>query len=342
MIPRCRFWCVIALTALAPLRAAEVTAVERGRAIFAEALHVDGRAVVAATGEARVPLPSSFVACAQCHGADARGKTEGGVTVVDIRGETLSKPYVVEVASGRRRPAYDATSFFAAIARGIDSAGRPLDPAMPRYELTASEAADVLVYLQQIAQALAAGVSDRVIRIGFLAGDAGQGSASARRDADILRAFFAAENRRGEIFRRRIELVEIDAGARDGDASVLAIIDGAMASRDTAATRESAHASPVLVLRLAADPATRLRRDEFALYPRAVPVQSDAGASNERVRERALLATAALLVEALKNSGRELTHEKLVASLEAMHDFRTEFAPPLSFGPSRHIAVGEP
>ena len=53
----------------------------------------------------------------------------------------------------------------------------------------------------------------------------------------------------------------------------------------------------------------------------------------------AAYAAAKVLVQALKQSGRELTREALRASLESLYEFETGVTPPLTFGRSRRIAA---
>jgi ABC-type branched-subunit amino acid transport system substrate-binding protein len=57
--------------------------------------------------------------------------------------------------------------------------------------------------------------------------------------------------------------------------------------------------------------------------------------------EIAAYATAKLFVEALRRGGRDVTREKLIASLERLYGFATGVTPPLTYGPNRHVgAVG--
>jgi ABC-type branched-subunit amino acid transport system substrate-binding protein len=51
------------------------------------------------------------------------------------------------------------------------------------------------------------------------------------------------------------------------------------------------------------------------------------------------LAAARLLVEALRLSGRNTSRSKFVAALESLHEFRTGYAPPLSFGPRKRVGA---
>jgi len=150
-----------------------------------------------------------LVACINCHGHDARGKTDGGVTTSDIRWDTLAKPYELTLPGGRRRGPYDATLFFAALTRGMDSSGRALDPAMPRYRLSATEASDVVAYLQQVGRPVDEGVTDAIVRIGFSVPADAALAATAEQDRSLLVAWLERVNRQGGVFRRRLELVAV-------------------------------------------------------------------------------------------------------------------------------------
>jgi ABC-type branched-subunit amino acid transport system substrate-binding protein len=55
----------------------------------------------------------------------------------------------------------------------------------------------------------------------------------------------------------------------------------------------------------------------------------------------ATYATVKVFVEALRRSGRDLTREKAIASLEHLYGFATELVPPITYGPNRHVgAIG--
>src|SRR5438874_2328955 len=62
-------------------------------------------ATLGADGAARID--AAAVPCASCHGADGRGKPEGGARPSDLRQAMLTKPYEVAAAGGRRRGPYD-------------------------------------------------------------------------------------------------------------------------------------------------------------------------------------------------------------------------------------------
>ena len=51
------------------------------------------------------------------------------------------------------------------------------------------------------------------------------------------------------------------------------------------------------------------------------------------------LAAARLLVEALRQSGRNTSRERLVSALESVREFHTGYSPPLTFGPRRRVGA---
>ncbi len=60
-----------------------------------------------------------------------------------------------------------------------------------------------------------------------------------------------------------------------------------------------------------------------------------------RAAEIAAYATVKLFVEGLRRGGRDLTRERLIASLEHLYGFATGVTPTLTYGPNRHVgAVG--
>jgi ABC-type branched-subunit amino acid transport system substrate-binding protein/mono/diheme cytochrome c family protein len=458
--------------AQSPLTDAEL----RGQRLYLEGLRADGQPLAATSGDAGVALPLAFVACANCHGRDGRGKTEAGTTVPDIRWETLSKPYTLTLATGRSRPPYEATTFFAALTQGVDSAGRPLDAAMPRFQLSAPEATDLLAWLKQIATAPATGVTDEVIRVGALLPADPALAAEGERDRQLFAACCDDLDRAGGLYRRRLELVPIgDSPATWAGPPVLALL----ASTGSAAAGRASEAARLPLLCAVASPGGDHSRYVFSVYPGAaeraralarfaltrwsgpphlallyrerttlpavreailaatrslavvdtVPLLSadatigpdpdavaqtlqatevqgvfllgapgdfaevlargarrgwhplqfwlesppSAGSGDDQAfatrpnlptdlapeapatfrrwlrqhdlperdlpRQMAVAATAQTLFEALKQTGRELTREKLVDTLDTLHDFRSGLSPPIGFSPRRHLGI---
>lgn len=116
-----------------------------GKSIFEQGIGRDGREIGGRI-HGTVILRGQAVACASCHGNDARGGGEAFVRAPDIRWHTLSKPFAPRRV-GEPRPAYDRLTFERAIYHGIASNDVPLDPAMPRFDLSQDETSALLQYL---------------------------------------------------------------------------------------------------------------------------------------------------------------------------------------------------
>ncbi len=136
----------------------------------------------------RVETRASMLACASCHGSQAQGRTEAGITVPALPGE------------------YDEDRFARAVTEGIGQDGRMLHPAMPSYRFTREQLADLLLYLRSLtSNGLAVpGVTSETVTIGFVEG---HDNALAAAVGKILQAKFAAANREGGIYGRRLELL---------------------------------------------------------------------------------------------------------------------------------------
>jgi len=107
----------------------------------------DGAALFAGEGLAarlptmgNLPLEGGAAGCGRCHGEDARGRADGGVPAPAIRWRVLAAPSAA-------RPGYDAGALRRALNEGVDPAGRPLHPFMPRYAVTAAQAAALAGHL---------------------------------------------------------------------------------------------------------------------------------------------------------------------------------------------------
>ncbi len=78
-------------------------------------------------------------------------------------------------------------------------------------------------------------------------------------------------------------------------------------------------------------------------FPPSPPVESFETHAMTPAQRRACsasrLTSAAIMIEALKRSGRELSREKLIAALESMYEFQTSFALPVTFGINRRAAT---
>lgn len=67
--------------------------------------------------------------------------------------------------------------------------------------------------------------------------------------------------------------------------------------------------------------------------------RSGSAGTQHLAAQMAALNAAAVLVEALRRAGRDLTRERLVQALESLSRFETGFGPPVSFGPGLRIGA---
>jgi mono/diheme cytochrome c family protein len=206
---------------------------------------------LATTIKARVgtpPIEASAVllACANCHGSDARGKTEGAVVTSDITWEALTKPYGVSHPSGRTHPPYTERLLVRAVSLGIDPAGNPLHAAMPRFQMSHTDIDALTQYLKHLSTDVASGSSDSEIRLGTVVPATGPFAKAGDAAKAVLAAYFDALNAQGGIYGRKLELsvAQIGGIASDTkrsvdtflqDAAPFAMVGGLLAGTDNEA-----------------------------------------------------------------------------------------------------------
>ncbi len=121
-----------------------VAGVALGERIFQTGTDENGR-LIARSGF--TGMMGSVVACASCHGSDARGRTiqmmMGRIEAPDIRWSTLTAP-----PADPADKAFDPDSFFLAVTQGIDPTGTTLKVFMPRWQLTRVETDALVEYLK--------------------------------------------------------------------------------------------------------------------------------------------------------------------------------------------------
>lgn len=140
---------------------------DRGREIYLHGRSSRG-AITAVVSEGSVEVPAAAMPCGSCHGANGRGKTEGGVTPARIDWETLTR----DLDDGERhRPRYSESLLRRAITMGIDSGAKKLQTVMPRYRMRRDDIDDLVAYLKKLGSIAPPGVHDDVVRIGVAARD---------------------------------------------------------------------------------------------------------------------------------------------------------------------------
>jgi ABC-type branched-subunit amino acid transport system substrate-binding protein len=187
--------------------AAEPDVVALGRRIFVEGHNERGEPIRALLGTPPSALAGAAVACGNCHGADGRGRPEGGVVPPDITWPELTKPYGHVRSGGRAHGPYDERSFARAVTEGLDPAGQRIEASMPRYSLSAGELAALAAYLKQLPLQRDPGIADATLRLGTILPDSGPGADTAAAMRSLLHAAIADLNERGGIHGRALELV---------------------------------------------------------------------------------------------------------------------------------------
>ena len=185
----------------------------RGKEIYLLGTSKSGKDILAYIGDSSLEVPGSSMACANCHGMAGHGKPEGGIDPSNITWEALTKPYGITHSSGRKHPAYTARALELAITRGVDPGGNKLLNAMPRYQMTKEDLADLVVYLKRLGTDLDPGISENQIAIGSTLPATGPLAEMGAAVKDIVNAYFAEVNSQGGIYNRRLELKVSETGS---------------------------------------------------------------------------------------------------------------------------------
>ena len=178
-----------------------------GRRLYLEGITPSGEPLSALVGFGQTPLKGQAVACGNCHGADGRGRAEGGVLPSEIRWEELTKPYGHVHSSGRKHGPFTEASFVRAVTEGLDPAGNRLDWAMPRYSLSRADAQALIAHLKALRDEQAPGVGESSLRIGTILPQRGPLAPAAGAMRAALSAYAESVNRAGGLHQRRLELV---------------------------------------------------------------------------------------------------------------------------------------
>ena len=156
------------------------------------------------------PFPANTITCASCHGSDGRGRREGGAVAVDIRHDTITKPYARITESGRSRSPYSDTLLKRAIVEGLDSDGHVLDFTMPRWQMSDRDLADLIAYLDRLGTVNAPGVTADTIRIGTVLDLSGPLAKTGAAVRYVLERVFENVNQGRKVYGRSIELIVAD------------------------------------------------------------------------------------------------------------------------------------
>jgi hypothetical protein len=153
--------------------AADEKQLEIGRRIYNEGLQANGTPL-AGTRFGNTTVTGARVACVDCHRPSGLGQVEGNVAVPPIAGNFLfakrtdkrlvnMDPHVGKVFNQAHDPYTDA-SLASAILNGVNSQGREMSAAMPRYQMSAAELLALTAYLKQLSAQWSPGVTAESIR----------------------------------------------------------------------------------------------------------------------------------------------------------------------------------
>ena len=183
----------------------------RGKAIYLRGESPSGKEITAMVGD--MDLPASTVTCAGCHGPRGEGRTEGGVTAGNLTWADLAKPYGHTHPTGRKHGSFDERLFARSLVQGLDPAGNEMAVAMPRYQMSREDMADLIAYLKRIETDRDPGLTETSVKVGTILPKQGALAETGAAMKDVLTAYFANVNDRGGIYNRSIELQTIEMGS---------------------------------------------------------------------------------------------------------------------------------
>ena len=181
----------------------------RGKAIYLRGASPSGKEITAMVGD--LDVPASTMTCGGCHGLRGEGKTEGGVTAGNLTWSNLVKPYGHTHPSGRKHGPFDEKLFTRSLLHGVDPAGNEMAVAMPHFQMSADDVADLIAYLKRIEADRDPGLTETSITVGTILPKDGPLADIGAAMKDVLTAYFANINDKGGIYNRRIELQTIYA-----------------------------------------------------------------------------------------------------------------------------------
>jgi hypothetical protein len=152
---------------------ADENLLEVGRRIYSEGLLSDGSKLTGTRG-GNTTVSGAVAACENCHRPSGMGQVEGDIAIPPIAGSFLfanpgDKPVATMDSHVRKffnqsHEPYTDASLANAILQGVNSQGKPMNLAMPRFNLNALELQAVAVYLKQLSAQWSPGVTTSTIR----------------------------------------------------------------------------------------------------------------------------------------------------------------------------------
>jgi cytochrome c553 len=179
---------------------------ELGARLYFQGLDSKGEPIKGVT-RSDIPIDGSQMTCISCHRPSGMGSSEGGTYVPPIAASYLFRDRVPDrrlrnerfkevykelqgteffddIRRGRLRPAYETPADIAqALRAGQDTAGRTLNPVMPRYDISDEDVANLTAFLKSNYATYDNGVeAERIHMATIIAGDVPQENADAVTD----------------------------------------------------------------------------------------------------------------------------------------------------------------
>ncbi len=192
----------------------DAASISAGKRIYRSGRTRSGGEIRASVG-ASVSLPGPLAACSRCHGGDGNGAREAGLWAPPLRWSMLSQPRPAADGLVARSTGYDQARLLEAIRNGRDADGRALAAAMPRFDLSPRDEADLLAYLRNLGSEHDVDPGVAIDRVTFAAvlPLSGPRAALGQAARHALRACTERANRGGGVFGRRIDLLELDSAS---------------------------------------------------------------------------------------------------------------------------------
>lgn len=179
---------------------------EEGRYIYLKGENSIGEPIKAYINDLET---DAALPCVNCHRESGLGTSESGQTIPPVSWRFLGKAQPKHLKSRfyslqKKRPAYTINKLHRLLTTGINSAGNPVDPVMPRYAMTISQVEKLKDYLETLFPANDPGVDQETIRIATII-DNRLPTQLKNNHRDFLQGLFDMKNAltRGELKRKR-------------------------------------------------------------------------------------------------------------------------------------------
>lgn len=158
---------------VAGLPAAE--ALRLGETMYRKGLLPSGQPMLAQVQDG-IEIDGTMASCSNCHLPSGLGSLEGGIVSTPTNGAKLYAPFRGQLDvpgstmkrsmyNGGSRPAYTDELLAKALTTGVDPAGRTLNDAMPRYDLSERDQEILIHYLKNLSSEHSPGLTPDSIRV---------------------------------------------------------------------------------------------------------------------------------------------------------------------------------